>query len=345
MLNVEHTYTKTQSIAEISQGLERSDWILRESCPACGSKSIASFAEVRHIDYARCRECEFVFANPVPSDRSIGEFYNSDFYQNYRRLEEDNIAKNPYFSISCYTDPRRLAGWLDCDKSARILDFGCGPASFIALLRDEFGYQNVEGLELNKDSAAIAERQYNIKLTPTVDELKYQKYDVIILFEVIEHIPDPAEIIALCCSRLAENGKLFITTPSIRNIPGRFFPSHCAHYTAPSHVSLFTEEAMRRLLRRFDLGIERLETDDAPLLGNALVSPLYNLDVVSPRSADEFNDNMFVPNAFGKALGLAPSRHVGLLPFRAARRMENMISTYFRGRYSDHLYLLASRTA
>ena len=130
---------------------------------------------------------------------------------------------------------------------------------------------------------------------------------------MIEHLTNPDEVISLCRNLLGPGGKLFITTPSVRNIPARFFPSHCGHYTAPSHVSLFTEEAMSRLLSRFNFKIERLETDDAPLLGNSLVSPLYNLDFISPQSFDDFSDSMFVPNGLGKALGLTPTRHVGSL--------------------------------
>jgi hypothetical protein len=55
------------------------------------------------------------------------------------------------------------------EKSARILDFGCGPASFLALLRDEFGFENIEGLELNENSAGIAARSYGITLIPRME--------------------------------------------------------------------------------------------------------------------------------------------------------------------------------
>ena len=340
---MQKSYVAAPSLSEINSKLDRSDWTMRTECPACMSAAIKPFADIRYFKYDRCNECGFVLANPAPSDRAASEFYNSDFYGNYRTLEEENIQKRPYFSISSYTDPRRLAGWLTCEKSARILDFGCGPASFLALLRDEFGFEDVEGLELNENSAGVAARSYGIKLTPTIEQLKHKTYDVIILFEVIEHLTNPGEVISLFRDLLGPGGKLFITTPSVRSIPARYFPSHCGHYTAPSHVSLFTEEAMSRLLSRFNFKIERLETDDAPLLGNALLSPVYNLDFSSPQSFDDFNDSIFVPNGVGKALGLKPTRHVRSLPFRVARKAENLINRLVRGRYSDHLYLLGAK--
>jgi 2-polyprenyl-3-methyl-5-hydroxy-6-metoxy-1,4-benzoquinol methylase len=305
---------------------------------------IKTFFSVRHIYFDRCSDCGFVFANPAPSDRSVDAFYNSKFYANYRTLEEDNIIEYPYFSISSYTDPRRLAGWITNDKSDRILDFGCGPASFLALLRDEFGFMNTEGYELNKMSADVAKRRYNIDLTPSIGQLRYSKYDVIILFEVIEHVTRPEELISLCTSLLTSGGRLFITTPSVRNIPARFFPAYCSHYTGPSHVSLFTETAMTRLLSRFNMKIERLETDPAPVLGNAIVSPLYNMDFVSPRSLTDYSDILYVPNILGKMMGLRETRRAGTaFPFRVVRKIERMFNQFLKDRYSDHLYVLAAK--
>src|SRR6476660_3679811 len=81
-------------------------------CPACASGDIRPFANLRHISYGDCRACGFTFANTVPPDEFLAEFYNSSFYGNYRTLEADRIRHDRYFSISSYTDPRRLASWI-----------------------------------------------------------------------------------------------------------------------------------------------------------------------------------------------------------------------------------------
>jgi SAM-dependent methyltransferase len=215
-------YVPTPTLSELNAKLtQRDDWEIRKSCPACQGASIRRFASVRYISYDRCEGCGFVFANPAPPHAVVSDFYNSDFYDNYRTLEEARIGDEPYFSISAYTDPLRLAGWLKCDKSASILDFGCGPGSFLALLRDKFGFENVEGLELNKKSASIALRHYALKLASDINVLKHQQYDVVILFEVIEHVTKPDEVLSLCSTLLRPGGLLFITTPSVRSIPGR----------------------------------------------------------------------------------------------------------------------------
>jgi 2-polyprenyl-3-methyl-5-hydroxy-6-metoxy-1,4-benzoquinol methylase len=343
-------YLPAPTLSELNAKLtQRDDWEIRQSCPACDMPSIRRFATIRYVSYGRCDGCGFVFANPAPPTAVVSEFYNSDFYDNYRTFEEARIGEEPYFSISAYTDPVRLAGWLNCDKSASILDFGCGPGSFLALLRDKCGFENVEGLELNKKSASIALRHYALELASDINGLKHQLYDVVILFEVIEHITKPDEVLSLCSKLLRPGGLLFITTPSVRSIPARYFPSHCAHYTGPSHVSLFTETALARLLARFNFDIERLEIDrNSSIFGAFVAKPVYNLDFASPRSRADGNDVLFSPNRFGRFLRLKPSRTMGPI-FKMLSRLDGLMGRAFMkvtGRsFSDHLYVLAKKSS
>ena len=340
-------YAAAPTLAEFNAKLGVESWTAAARCAACESAAIQRFARIRGIDYDRCGECGFVFANPMPTDAVLEDFYNSAYYDNYRVLEEDVIASRPYFSISAYRDLRQLAAWIEADKSAAILDYGCGPGSFLALLRDEFGYANVEGLELNLHSAEVARRCYGLELAADVGALNRQSYDVIVLFETIEHLRDPDAAVANCARLLSPAGVLFVTTPSVRNIPARLFPSHCAHYTGPSHISLFTEPALERLLARHGLTIRRLETDPSTaVLGGYLARPFYDLDFTSPRDVADTDDRLYTPTALGRALKLKPRRKPGPLLHQAAR-LDSLAARAWRKlsrrAYSDHLYVMAGR--
>jgi 2-polyprenyl-3-methyl-5-hydroxy-6-metoxy-1,4-benzoquinol methylase len=135
----------------------------------------------------------------------------------------------------------RLASWLGQDKSLQILDFGCGPGAFLAFLRDKFGFAHVEGLELSRDSVVFARQQYGLTVAATTAELRQPSYDCVILIEVIEHLPDPGAFFAQVAELVRPGGRVLITTPAVDNVYGRFLPSLCMHYTAPSHISLFTK--------------------------------------------------------------------------------------------------------
>jgi hypothetical protein len=166
------------------------------------------------------------------------------------------------------------------------------------------------------------------------------------LFEVIEHAPDPGEIVRLCNNLLKPGGVLFVTTPSVRNIPSRRFPSHAPHFTGPSHVSLFTETALRELLGRFGLEVTRLETDACnSVLGSYAAAPFYDLDFVSPQSMEDNNDALFVPTRLGRALGLAANRGNGGI-VAASRRVDRLlmrVAAAFGASHSDHLYVMARK--
>lgn len=329
-------------------------WQRVRVCPACGSERLRRFATLRFIPHSRCRACGFTFANPLPSSEFIGGFYNSDFYSNYRQFELNQGQRDRYFSISMYRDIRTVAAWLAdriVSRSSSILDFGCGPGAFIGLLRDEFGFQNVEGLEINRDSATVAKRLHDLTIKSSIAELDHAEYDLVLLVEVIEHIPDPGSLIQQLSALVKPGGRLFITTPSIGNVVGRVLPSHGPHYVAPNHVSMFTMDALQHLLARFGFEIESAEKDmDVALLQTLATIPFYDLDFLSPRNDDDPSDVLYMPTALGRRLGLTPRRWpvdgsiVGRLIGFCAR-----LDRHLRARVpwipkDNHLYVLARKS-
>jgi SAM-dependent methyltransferase len=249
-----------------------------------------------------------------------------------------------------YRDMRHLASWLGDDKSITILDYGCGLGAFLALLRDEFDFPNVEGLELSRVSVEFARLCYGLPIASSTAELHRRFYDYVILIEVLEHIPNPTYIFNQLRELVRQDGHLLITIPAVDNILGRFFPSECMHYTAPSHVSLFTRQALTCLLSRFGFEIERIETDEGfPTLDKFAMSLAYYLDFVSPRHDKDDNDAMYVPNAVGRLFGFQPMRSSsGGLFRRGLQRIDRFLMRRVWWRLpvvlkTDHLYVLARK--
>jgi 2-polyprenyl-3-methyl-5-hydroxy-6-metoxy-1,4-benzoquinol methylase len=336
--------------AELITGLD--SWRTLVACPVCGAQALRKFATIRHFPYSRCRNCGFTFANPVPPESVLYDFYNSPYYLNYRRLEVNRIARQRYYSNSMYMDMRALARWIAVDKTSTVLDYGCGPGAFLALLRDGFGFREVEGLEINRESAFIAQQHYNLTIASSVAELRYPAYDVVILNEVIEHLPDPGVSFGEVSRLVRPSGHVLVCTPAVDNPMGRFFPRICPDYTPPSHISLFTRKALATLLTRSGFDIVRIEGSPAMALVEGLVSSLvYDLDFASPGHDDDTSDALVVPNIAGRALGLKSKRlkEAGLLR-RALRRLDRwltrLITNYpsvFPVTVNAHLFVLAQK--
>jgi 2-polyprenyl-3-methyl-5-hydroxy-6-metoxy-1,4-benzoquinol methylase/predicted RNA-binding Zn-ribbon protein involved in translation (DUF1610 family) len=345
-------YERTPSLSELNAKLieEMRTWQRVRACPVCDSASIVRFAVVRHFEHSRCQTCGFTFANPFPPQGLLDAFYNSEFYANYRRFEAARIAHDPYFSMSMYTDMSRLASWLGEDKSRSVLDFGCGPGAFLAFIRDRHGFADVEGIELSSRSVEFARRQYQLAIASSAAQLRHTQYDLVVLIEVIEHVPNPTAFFHQVASLVKPGGRILITTPAVDSFVGRFFPSLCGHYTAPSHVSLFTMDSMKRLLANFDFLVERLEVDERlPTLDQFAESLLYRMDFLSPAHDADGDDILKVPNALGRWLGLEKERAPapGVLR-RVLRRLDKTIGSRVLRRLSllpktVHLYVLARK--
>ncbi len=334
------------TLSELNAGFaaDVSTWPRFEQCPVCASRRIAGFAVIRHMPYERCRSCGFVFCNPYPPESVRSAFYNSAFYTNYRILEDLMRARDPYFSISTYIDMRTLAGRIAELAPTSVLDYGCGTGSFLALLRDEFAVADVHGLEISSEARERASRAYGLVIAETAAQLTRQAFDAVLLLEVIEHVPDPHTFVSDVAGLVAPGGVLVITTPAVDNLVGRHIPQLCAHYTAPSHVSLFTSNSMSALMDRIGLQTVRLDTDPARGTARTFVrSLLYNLDFKSPEHAEDDADALYRPTALGRRLGRVETRNPPE-PRYAARATSGIDRILERlHRRPDHLYLIARR--
>lgn len=193
---------------ELVEGIK--SWKKLGTCPACTERSLTPFATIRKMPYSRCRACGFSFANPVPPSEVISAFYNSSFYSNYRRLEQNRIMLDKYFSVSIGVDTmQHLGTWLGDDKTVKVLDYGCGPGTFLAILRDQFGFSHLEGIELNKESLEVAKHSYALNLHASHEELSHSSYDYVVLLEVIEHLPEPDTWLSQVATLLRPGGGVY----------------------------------------------------------------------------------------------------------------------------------------
>lgn len=356
MMSLQNTdYWSTPPLSALNEQLSKKIGSCPEldRCPVCRSNSLTKrFSTIRHIRYSRCRACGFTFSNPVPTNETLDLFYNSNFYLNYRRFEENRMDRDPYYSISMYTDMSRLANWLGQDKSIAILDYGCGTGAFLAFLRDKYGFQNVQGIELSSAGIAIGKQKFDLPIVPSRCELHHRSYDCVLLLEVIEHVPNPDIFFEQVVKFVKPSGSILITTPAVDNFLGLLMPSFCLHFTGPSHISMFTEKSMSLLLSRFGFRIERLEIDksNSNLFYTIGISLLYKLDFMSPRNDDDSIDILYIPNSFGRFLKIDPQRQVPRMGIfgRFLRGLDRLVSYAWQRLLSaprnEHLYVLARKT-
>lgn len=173
-----------------------------EICSVCGSCDIAVFDERSNI--CRCQSCRYVFHNPRPALDEVSRYYS--------RSEQCD----PWLGESEARDilwMRRLRRVLKYKNHGTLLDVGTGIAQFLFFAKAHF---DVEGTEISNSAIRIAKQRYDIDVTKgEIESIDWDyQFDVITLFHVLEHVPDPSSTIRRCRELLKSDGVLVVAVPN-----------------------------------------------------------------------------------------------------------------------------------
>lgn len=132
-----------------------------------------------------------------------------------------------------------------------LLDIGCAEGQFLNLAR-KVGYE-VTGLDFNPRSVEVARKVFSISSVYQCSAEEFYerhpdlRFDVVTLFEVLEHTANPFEIVCSIRRLLRPGGKFLLSVPGNRRWPQLFHPEVD---TPPHHLTLWTEEALTKMLER-----------------------------------------------------------------------------------------------
>jgi 2-polyprenyl-3-methyl-5-hydroxy-6-metoxy-1,4-benzoquinol methylase len=202
----------------------------------------------------RCADCSHRFLFTTEAEQGAIESGYDHAYVGFRR--DDKFSRRIREELRERFLPR-------VPPPARVLDVGCGNGEFIAAAR-EFGYE-AEGVDISEDSARLCAAR-GVK-SHRGDFLTFPfegRYDLVTMWDVLEHLRSPGEFVARAESLLSERGVLALKVPGYGALN---FPLVRAHnrlarviLKAPNHVQYFNRESLQRLLALSSLGrVEWLE--------------------------------------------------------------------------------------
>ena len=110
-------------------------------------------------------------------------------------------------------DIRRFKYLKNKIKNKSLLDFGCGKGKFLALAKKNT--KNIAGLEISKQFVNHLSKKF--KMYEDIDKID-QKFDIITLFHVLEHIPDQIETLKKLKKIINKKGKLIIEVPHANDL-------------------------------------------------------------------------------------------------------------------------------
>lgn len=205
----------------------------------------------------------------------VRHMFDYDFYKKYH---EESLPEFPEPEEVClYINtkwPRYEWMLKEIEKLPNIktvLDLGCADGAFCLTLANK-GY-TTHGINLNKESVRIAkERATKFNLDKRcafqqgdVFDVGIMTYDVVIISEIIEHVPDPKKLVDLA-ARMAIHW-VFLTTPNgpFMNGQGNLPQWDCkGPDDIRGHVRVYTKKTIEELLKDYEIG-QLIEAEDGLL--------------------------------------------------------------------------------
>jgi 2-polyprenyl-3-methyl-5-hydroxy-6-metoxy-1,4-benzoquinol methylase len=245
---------------------------MTDACLACGStqRSLwtdATDAEYRsvsdHFKYWECTDCHSLSIDPCPTER-LEEIYPSSYYS-YARPDAQLINR-----IKMALDKRLLRSVLRrCPGSQlAVLDVGGGSGWMLDVARRADARVSktlVVDIDARaRDQAEAAGHQFF--LGPIEAFSGDEKFDLVLMLNLIEHVADPVNVLRSARDRLKPGGALLIKTPNYDSLDARLFrKTYWGGLHCPRHWVIFTPESIRRVAASAGFEVRRLDlTQGAP---------------------------------------------------------------------------------
>jgi 2-polyprenyl-3-methyl-5-hydroxy-6-metoxy-1,4-benzoquinol methylase len=242
------------------------------ACPACGQARYSPAFEKYGFAFRSCRECETIYMSPRPPPAVMADYYeNSENYAYYA---------NHIFPAS--EDSRRekihkpwLKRILDyCDRYAvprgSLLEVGPGFGTFAEVATKSGSFRRVLCVEPTPEMAAACRARGVEVIEARVEDAARSvgSVDVVVSFEVIEHLFDPAVFVGQCASILPRGGLLVLSCPNGLGFEVATLGAKSLAVDS-EHVNLFNPRSLSLLTER--AGFEVLEVTTPGRLDAELV--------------------------------------------------------------------------
>jgi len=267
-----------QRIADSREVYQRFSAQFRErDCPICGKKSKkpeSKFDERYQI--VRCDWCNSAYVDPCPSYAALDYYYNQcKCNAIYRNLLKGRARKKGLILTERSKFVLNLIKDLITENPVvRILEVGCNSGAFLHELRDVLEHEglldvvDLSGIDI--DSEAIMNpvaRGLNLTHSSAEDffDNTNQRFDLIVHFEVIEHLQDPYRFMQAVAALLKDGGVTYFQTPNglgLDNLALSYndFRPNAHSIFPPMHLQAFSTQNITHFLLRCGLKVEEIST-------------------------------------------------------------------------------------
>lgn len=221
-------------------GGERNELVVFPDDPYMRRLSTRTSYEVR---YVVCRGCGFVYQDRMMDEVEMKELYGV----RYRPMDPppDYLEQNRAVATETFSWITTHTGMRGTGRS--VLDIGCATGMFLRPFA-QTGWSAV-GLDAGSTWVDYGRREFGLDLRKeffTEDSFPGRTFNLILFSHVLEHVLDPAPVLAAIREKLSDDGYLFIGTPNVLAPKRKLFPG----LFGGDHVRLFSTRTLSVYLRQ-----------------------------------------------------------------------------------------------
>jgi len=223
------------------------------ACPICGHHGKHTLS-AKNFEFSKClnKNCGHVYVDPMPNSEELDVYYakNTSGLENSDSWTMVNdYAVNPQLVHKFYEGNRirflKSKGYLKSGTS--VLDVGCSTGMFLRVLKDQ-GYENVVGVDVSLEQVTHCQVVNEIPAFRGLSEIpKDNCFDLVSLYAVLEHVPNPVEVFEQSAQRVKVNGHLIVDIPNYRSLYRILSGKKWLWLIPPVHLQYFTPKSLVKL--------------------------------------------------------------------------------------------------
>jgi 2-polyprenyl-3-methyl-5-hydroxy-6-metoxy-1,4-benzoquinol methylase len=234
------------------------------SCFLCENPQYSEGQKISHfgvpVTFKQC-QCGLIKQTPMPNERFFEWFFNSDVFFSSKKTDKDHIwGYYDYFK----DEPSRMATSknrfkkinqiINLNSGSSVMKIGPATGTFLHIA--QIGGHKVRGCDVSAQFANFASKNYNVEIdVGRFEQQNYPKnsFDVIVVFNVIENVPNLNEFMNAIVHTMKPGGYLIFNYVRMNNNiiekmqRGKYFMYR------PPICYMFTQQAIAKLLRKYEM--------------------------------------------------------------------------------------------
>lgn len=230
-----------------------------QKCPICEGEHFKNFLNCKDntgsdesFTIVKCSACDFAFTNPVPLEKEIGKYYESDDYISHSNTDK-GLVNFLYQKVRNYTLNKKVALLKSLNNGRNVLDIGSGTGEF--LNQCKLNGFTINGIEPSQTGRDQAKKNFgiNIKNEDDISHFEDSSFDFITMWHVLEHVYHLNDRVKELKRLVNRSGHIVIAVPNRNSFDAKNYKEFWAAYDVPRHLYHFTPNDIENICKKHEL--------------------------------------------------------------------------------------------